>query len=259
MITFDDVYDIKNNGALVLGKNRLDDYATKFLTKYCPSALMSPMRIPIEEILSKMGLKVINRALSKNLDIFGCCIMFDCDIEVYKYEKYRNEHFKEGTIIIDPKSEALYGKGQERNTLMHEIIHWEKDKRYFEILNLTKKFQEEKLYPIMCKQSTTYYEPSEKLKTRENEVNWLEWQAHRLAPRILMPKEMFNEKARQYMHNRELKSCDELISKLSRFFGTSRLSVKYRLLEVGLKDSISDYEDFKKIYNYDNAKEYSKI
>ena len=35
MITFDDVYDIKKNGALVIGRNRLDDYATKFLSKYC--------------------------------------------------------------------------------------------------------------------------------------------------------------------------------------------------------------------------------
>lgn len=126
------------------------------------------MRIPVLEILDKMGLKVINRTLSKNLDVFGYCIMFDCDIQVYKYGKYRSEHFKEGTIIIEPNSEVLYGIGQERNTLMHEIIHWEKDRRYYEILNLTKKFQDEKLYPIMCRQSRKYYEPSEKLKTREN-------------------------------------------------------------------------------------------
>src|SRR5574344_1835100 len=139
MKTYDDVYDIKKNGALVIGKNRLDDYATKFLTKYCPETLLQPMRIPVDDILIKLGLKVVSRTLSKNLDIFGCCTMFDCEIEVYKYGKYHNEKFKDGTIIIDPKSETLYGKGQERNTLMHEIRHWEKDKRYFEILNLNKK------------------------------------------------------------------------------------------------------------------------
>lgn len=34
--TFSDVYDINpKTGALILGKNRLDDYATKFLNKYC--------------------------------------------------------------------------------------------------------------------------------------------------------------------------------------------------------------------------------
>ena len=76
-------------------------------------------------------------------------------------------------------------------------------------------------------------------------MNLLEWQAHRLAPRILMPKEMFKEKVRQYVCTREINSCEELISKLSRFFGVSRLSVKYRLIEVGLKSLISEYEDFK--------------
>ena len=34
--TSSDVYDINHKtGALVIGKNRLDDYATKFLNKYC--------------------------------------------------------------------------------------------------------------------------------------------------------------------------------------------------------------------------------
>lgn len=259
MKTYDDVYDIKKNGALVIGKNRLDDYATKFLTKYCPETLLQPMRIPVDDILIKLGLKVVSRTLSKNLDIFGCCTMFDCEIEVYKYGKYHNEKFKDGTIIIDPKSETLYGKGQERNTLMHEIIHWEKDKRYFEILNLNKKFQEEKISPLMCRQSKKNFEPSEKLKTKDNEVNWLEWQANRLAPRILMPKEMFKEQAIKYMHDNEIRTCDMIINKLSRFFGVSRLSVKYRLLEVGLKDLISNYEDYRNIYNDEDAKDYAKI
>ena len=49
------------------------------------------------------------------------------------------------------------------------------------------------LYPIMCRQSETFYEPPEGKKTKENEVKWLEWQAHRLAPRVLMPFEMFQK------------------------------------------------------------------
>ena len=50
-ITPSDVFDInKKSGALILGKNRLDDYATKFLTKYCKQALVEPMPLPVDAI-----------------------------------------------------------------------------------------------------------------------------------------------------------------------------------------------------------------
>lgn len=52
-LTSSDIYDInKKTGALILGKNRLDDYATKYLTKHCKEALLSPMPLPVEKILA---------------------------------------------------------------------------------------------------------------------------------------------------------------------------------------------------------------
>ncbi|HBY3528134.1 TPA: hypothetical protein MJF96_001341, partial [Clostridioides difficile] len=73
-ITSSDIFDInKKTGALILGKNRLDDYATKFLTKYCKQALVEPMPLPVDDILKEMGLKVQEAFLSSNLDVFGCC------------------------------------------------------------------------------------------------------------------------------------------------------------------------------------------
>jgi len=43
-VSYSDIYDInKKTGALILGANRLDDYATKFLNKYCSEALVNPM------------------------------------------------------------------------------------------------------------------------------------------------------------------------------------------------------------------------
>ncbi len=262
MITFDDVYDIKKNGALVIGRNRLDDYATKFLSKYCKEALERPMPLPVTDILKKMGLHVLERSLSKNLDIFGCCTMFACDIEVFDEDGVHKEHFQEGNIIIDPKSEALFGEGQKRNTLLHEMIHWEKDKVYFDILRLKNNFNEDFIYsitPIMCRQSQIYFEPNEKSKTKENEIRWLEWQANKLAPRILMPKGMFKKKAEELMNDKSIQSCEELIKKLSMFFIVSKLSVKLRLLEVGLEEKINQYDDFDLIYDDDCVEAYSKL
>lgn len=259
MITFDDVYDVKKNGAFVIGRNRLDDYATKFLSKYCKESLQKPMPLPVTEILNKMGLHVIERSLSKNLDIFGCCILFECDIEIFENDLVHMEHFQKGNIIVDPKSEALFGEGQKRNTLIHEMIHWEKDRVYFEILGLQNQFSRDMLYPIMCRQSQTYFEPPEKLRTKENEVRWLEWQAHRLAPRILMPKEMFKKKAEELIHDKDIKNCEQLIKQLSDFFIVSKLSTKLRLLEVGLKATINKYDDYDLIYNDDKIEEYCKL
>ena len=82
-ITPSDVFDInKKSGALILGKNRLDDYATKFLTKYCKQALVEPMPLPVDDILKDMGLTVQEVHLSSDLDVFGCCLLLDADVDI---------------------------------------------------------------------------------------------------------------------------------------------------------------------------------
>ncbi|MDY2955819.1 MAG: hypothetical protein GX251_11930 [Firmicutes bacterium] len=262
-ITSSDIFDInKKTGALILGKNRLDDYATKFLTKYCKQALVEPMPLPVEDILKSMGLKVQEAYLSSNLDVFGCCLLLSSNVDIYNHDtkELTPTRFEAGTILIDPLSEAFYGEGSKRNTLIHEAVHWEKDKRYFEILEIKNKSASEKLYPILCRQSETYFIPPEGKNTKENEVKWLEWQAHRLAPRILMPKNTFKRKALEYIERRKANTnntdltCDSLIEELSEFFIVSRSSVKYRLLEVGLEGDISEFEDYEVVYEDTNTK-----
>lgn len=261
--TSSDIFDInRKTGALILGKNRLDDYATKYLTKHCREALLTPMALPVEDILQKEGLIVKEASLSRNHDIFGCCLLLDGEVELFDKEtgKSRRAFFPAGTIIIDPDSEAEYGEGAKRNTLIHEALHWEKDKRFFEILAVKNAEVSEKLYPIMCRQSETFYEPPEGKKTNENEVKWLEWQAHRLAPRVLMPSEMFRKKtlelidSYQQSKDGDFPSCDVLIEDLSDFFIVSRTSVKYRLIEIGLLDELAEFDDYDAVFADINSK-----
>ena len=49
-----------------------------------------------------------------------------------------------GTVLLDPASE-MSGEGAKRNTLIHEALHWEKDKTYFEILKVKNALVAEKL------------------------------------------------------------------------------------------------------------------
>lgn len=248
--TSSDVYDINHKtGALVIGKNRLDDYATKFLNKYCKEALQKPMAIPVEKIIEKMNLVIMEERLSSNLDILGCCLLIDGEINVYNTEtdEYEEKFFKQGTIVIDLLAAEIYGEGSKRNTLIHESLHWEKDKTYFEILKLKNRKLTEKVYPIMLRQSETFYEPPKRNQTKENEVMWLEWQAHKLAPRILMPYLTFKEKARELLSDEGI-TCDEIVKELSAFFKVSKESAKYRLFEVGLEKELSIISDFERIF-----------
>ena len=256
-LTANDIFDVnRKTGGLILGKNRLDDYASKYLSHVHKEALTTPMPLPVEQILADAHLTVIEVSLSKNLDIFGCCLLLDGEVQVYNKETGSMEarNYPAGTILIDPGYVERYGEGAKRNTLIHEALHWEKDKRYFEILQIKNRVSSEKLYPIMCRQSETYYEPPEGKKTKENEVRWLEWQAHRLAPRVLMPRDMFKQKALEIIEHSESVdnltplSCDTLIEALSEFFLVSRSSAKYRLIEVGLEAVISQLDDYSDVY-----------
>ena len=255
-LTTSDIFDVnKKTGGLILGKNRLDDYASKYLSHVCKNALTTPIPLPIEQILADEHLTVIELSLSRNLDVFGCCLLLDGEVPIYNKvtKSMKMKTFPAGTIIIDPDYVNRYGEGAKRNTLIHEALHWEKDKRYFEILQIKNRAVSEKLYPIMCRQSETYYEPPEGKNTKENEVRWLEWQAHRLAPRVLMPHDMFKKKALEIInhpenYNASPLSCDILIEILSSFFIVSRSSVKFRLLEVGLKKVITKFYDYEDVY-----------
>ena len=54
-----DIFDInKKTGALILGKNRLEDYATKYLARHCKEALETPMPLPVDEILDRKSTRL---------------------------------------------------------------------------------------------------------------------------------------------------------------------------------------------------------
>ena len=260
-LTRSDIYDIdKKSGALILGANRLDDYATKFLKKYCEEALTTPMPLPIEAMLQKAKLTVQTASLSRNLDIFGCCMLLDGYVRIYDSEKddYTLTFYPAGTLLFDPDSEWAYGEGCKRNTLIHEMIHWDKDQMYFKILERKNRKAKEELYPIMCRQSRRNFEPPSGKRTKQNEVEWLEWQAHKLAPRVLMPKAMFVKKTEELL-NRQIETCDNLVDVLADFFKVSRTSTKIRLIEVGLEDRLMGMSDYADVFGELKRKEHIAI
>lgn len=242
-----DVYDIdKRTCALILGSNRLDDYASAFLEQYCKEALLTPMPLPVEKLLTDAKLTIKHCSLSPDLDVFGCCVLLDGEVQIYDRasRRYKPEFFKAGTLLIDADSEWAYSEGNKRNTLVHELLHWYKDKKYFELLKM-RAGEEATIDPIMCRQSQFLFTPGK--RTQKTQIEWLEWQAHRLTPRILMPKETFRKKALELIAKGNL-SCDDIVQELSEFFLVSRVSAKIRLLEVNLRSEIEQLNDFTEVY-----------
>ena len=257
-LTRSDIYDIDpKTGALIIGANRLDDYATKFLIKYCAKALTTPMPLPVDDMLRDAKLTVKTVSLSKNLDIFGCCMLLDGYVMIYDTEtnNYVSTFYPAGTLLFDPSSEWAYGEGCKRNTLIHEMIHWDKDQTDFKILEQKNRRAKEDLYPIMCRQSQRNYEPPHGRRTKQNEVEWLEWQAHRLAPRVLMPKNMFIKKTEEILSDSSV-GCDALVDQLSDFFQVSRTSVKIRLIETGFDNRLTEMPDYAAVFDEFGRKEH---
>lgn len=260
-LTPQDIYDINpKSGALIIGSNRLDDYATKFLTRYCAQALTTPMPLPIEDMLRDANLTVKTASLSRNLDIFGCCLLLDGFVQIYDRDTdtYKPVFYPAGTLLFDPDSEWMYGEGSKRNTLIHEMIHWDKDKMYFKILERKNRKAKEELYPIMCRQSRRNFEPPSGKRTKQNEVEWLEWQAHRLAPRVLMPRDMFIKKAEEFLRE-PLDGCDALVDNLADFFRVSRTSTKIRLIEVGIERKLMEMPDYAAVFDEFKRREHVAI
>lgn len=249
----------KRTGALIIGSRRLDDYATKYLTKRCPEVLKSPMALPVEKIIEDESLNVVEAKLSRNGDVFGCCVLLDSEIPIIDPAtgNATSKFYKAGTILIDPDSECRRSVGAMRNTLIHEALHWEKDRKYFQIKAMRENTTRTDANAFLCRSSGSRRKPNAQ-QSAKNNFDWLEWQAHRLAPRVLMPAHTFKLKAEELLHEEPESNgitCDDLVQALSDFFIVSRESVKYRLLEVGLEHELSKLPDYESVFSDINHKD----
>ena len=78
----------------------------------------------------------------------------------------------------------------------------------------------------------------------------MEWQAHNIAPKILMPKIAFKKKAEELFKKYKAKTPLQrqrkypiVIPELARFFGTSEQSVSIRLEELKYNKAVAYWEE----------------
>jgi hypothetical protein len=227
----------------IIKKDQFDAEATAFLQLYYPDALISPMALPVEEVASNMGLEVKRVSLTRNLTLFGMTIFADTSIRYYDRKNALSSFFGvgKGTILVDPDVCFMRNIGCERNTIIHECVHWHKHRKYHE---LAKACDPERRL-VACRVS----EKERGASTRWDDNDWMEWHANGIAPRILMPKDMARLKVDEYWHEYEeaypscppMEAADYALKSIAGFFGVSKAAAKIRMLDLGYMEAAGLY------------------
>lgn len=232
----------------VIFPNDLDAEAERFLSKYCPEALLEPIELPIEKIArEKLGLEVLKgHRLTHDFSIFGQICFSDSDVEVYDLFDISKEtvNAKRGTIFVDAYTFWERNLGCVNNTIAHEVFHWYRHRLYAAIKQI---LHGEKMMPHRCPADMAYPDDEDAWSDEHR----MEWQANRIAPRILMPREPFVRKAAEVCKEKgyerslsDLSLLSEVAGVLADFYKVSKQSVLIRLQDVGYSEAqvlIKDY------------------
>lgn len=229
----------------IIHTEEMDNYATKFLKEFCPEALTTPTKLNIQEMLNKMEIDYYYAPLEDG--IFGKTYFAVDKATVYTQtlSKTKNIKVKPGTILLDITKHIERNEGSFRNTVIHECVHWFFHRNYFELRQC---LNSEDTY-VAC------YKGENKYAIKD--IEWMEWQARTMAPRILMPRKMalqkFNELTKEIDGEQETlgvvrtkaEKWEELLIRFARFFGVSKISAKIRLKEIGKTgiEGVGNYVD----------------
>ena len=218
-------------------KADFDAVAEGFLEQYDPEALELPRRVPVRAIASeRMGLKLCGKyRLSEDGLIQGMTCFGDGVVDIWdpEEEEYRTLRVTSGTVLYDPEAVAMWLDGALALTLCHECMHWYLHRAaHFQCLA-----EERRTASVACRCSVR--EPAGESEAWTDE-DWMEWQANGIAPRVLMPRKTFLEKAEDVMR-RMGPGCESqpfygrtLARRLADYFGVSRQAAAIRLSDLGI-------------------------
>ena len=218
----------------------LDKHAEKFLQKYCPQALETPMPLPIKEIIDKMGLTVFYAPLSDG--VFGQTYFNTATVDIYTSADQReviSTEIQPGTILVNPDVFFMRNIGSRNNTIIHECVHWDKHNKFFELQKLLNPEHQ----AISCAVVEDYRKNPNQL---EEELSWMEWQANSIAPKILIPEKTGKAKLTEILQRlrrgykcaiRDGYIMELAISEFADFFRVSTTAAKIRAFELGFEQA----------------------
>mgnify|MGYP004524435951 CR=1 FL=1 len=220
----------------------LEAEAEKFLKRYYPEALATPMPVDPVKLSERLGLTIMSHGITDDFSVFGELFFADCEAEFFdlKTESYITIPVKKGTIVVDPQNFLLRNLGSVNNTITHECVHWALHSKAFEL---------EHLYNQEAKRIQCQVVGGIKEGPTRSATEWMEWQANSLAPRIQMPLISFKIKANEVIRKyRTLLGTDELtdiietvINEIATFFCVSRSAAKIRMVDAGYEEAMGAF------------------
>jgi transcriptional regulator with XRE-family HTH domain len=229
-----------------ISTDQLEDIADDF-TKFCAGEeVYNGWDSPLQKILNELELTWYESELTAGE--MGRMYFREREEEVVesvsqpgkrlpKFELVKRK-IEPGTMLISREHYFINGYGSRADTIAHEVVHWDKHDKFFEILALLNG-EEKTLY---C-ESDPVRSP-DGLEGVAKARWWAEWQANSLAPRYLMPrwifKKFFNdviEDQREVYGGTEAEVLERAINQMSGVFGVSPYEVKLRALQLGYKQA----------------------
>lgn len=220
-----------------LHRNQLDEVASGIIQQYYPEALLNNQVLDAMKFAQNLGLDIKMRKLSKAGTIFGETIFTDTKVEIYDKisDSTVKEDIKGGTILIDPSHYLTRNYGAVNNTIVHECVHWLLHRKAFTLVRL---FQ-----PKMRFLRSSF--------SNKTTLDWIEWQANALTPRLQMPLHPFKAKVEElqgiyhYLNGEQSNLIGEMIyviDNLANFYHVSKMAAKIRLLDAGFEEARGIYK-----------------
>ncbi len=158
-------------------------------------------------------------------------------MEIYRIKKkdmiIRNA--KRGMMFIDSRHYHEQTHGTVNEMIAHECFHWYRHQPYHLLMKMLG-VRDDLGRVIRCTVDSVRNDTE-----KRNSFDWIEWQANRMVPYILMPAKMATQKIEEML--REYHTCfdnpengsqmEELISRLAKFYGLSKQATKTRISELG--------------------------
>jgi len=219
-------------------KDELDDEASLFLNRFSPACLRLPLAVPALQIAADMGITIIqDKYLLEDESILGMMCFDDGDVEYFDDRTGYYERVKvgSGTMLIDPRVKLSRNEGC-YNTVIHELFHWYRHKEYFQSLPPRQGMA------VCATRCTKRQIEGVSSPQRTTDLDWIEWQASSIAPRILMPRDSFEQVASKTIRNNEGLFQNkkyylyQAIADIAEVFHVSRRSARIRLMETGYFD-----------------------
>ena len=254
--------------------DNLDSESTDVLAAFLPEALSKPCRVDGERLAERM-----------RLDVQYYCLTLDCAIRGQMYFESREitvlstqghplkKRIPANTIVVDlstcTDNDGSINKEKLNDTVIHECYHAYKHKLFY----LGQRLYNQEIRCLSCSVSgeragavidtgfalRDSMDPdevcfAEKSFMSRSPVDWIEWQANRVTPRIRMPafttqqkiEELLTKYAQRYPNMALTKLISHVIGDLAQFYGVSKQSAKLRMIELG-------YTEAQGVLNYVNG------